>query len=315
QRDPREREKYFRESSIGGWAFSTNDQGWPVTDCTAEGMKTALQLGASATLKNKNTPEISGQAIGLERLKPTVDLLLKMQNTNGGWASYEGKRGPVWIEKLNPARIFSNIMVEYPYVECSSATMQGLKVFSTTFPDHRAAEIKTAIARGSNFIKENQYADGSWYGSWGVCFTYGTWFGIDGLIAAGEKDYSNGKPSAEIKKACEFLVSKQREDGSWGESYLSCVEMKYVQHEHGQIINTAWALLGLLSAHYPDKQVIEAGIRFLLNRQEASGDWPQEAISGVFNKNCMETYTAYRNVFPLWAIGRFLKTEALNSKN
>lgn len=303
QRDPREREKYFRERSVGGWAFSTDDQGWPVTDCTAEGMKTALLLGNSETLRDQET-------LGLEKLKPTVNLLLNTQNENGGWASYEGKRGPAWIEKLNPSRIFSNIMVEYPYVECSSATMQGLKAFSKAHPDHRAAEIKAAIDQGRDFIKQKQRDDGSWYGSWGVCFTYGTWFGIDGLIASGENGYSNETPSPEIKKACEFLVSKQRKDGSWGESYRSCVEMKYIEHETGQIINTAWALLGLLSAGYPDKEIIENGIRFLLSRQDAFGDWPQEGISGVFNKNCMETYTAYRNVFPLWAIGRYWKSEA-----
>ena len=27
-----------------------------------------------------------------------------------------------------------------------------------------------------------QRPDGSWYGSWGVCFTYGTWFGIEALM-------------------------------------------------------------------------------------------------------------------------------------
>lgn len=31
-----------------------------------------------------------------------------------------------------------------------------------------------------------QRRDGSWYGSWACCFTYGTWFGVEGLVAAGE---------------------------------------------------------------------------------------------------------------------------------
>ncbi|PNX57092.1 cycloartenol synthase-like protein, partial [Trifolium pratense] len=56
------------------------------------------------------------------------------------------------------------------------------------------------------------------YGSWGVCFTYGTWFGVKGLIAAG-KSFSN---CLSIRKACEFLLSKQLPSGGWGESYLSC---------------------------------------------------------------------------------------------
>jgi hypothetical protein len=56
------------------------------------------------------------------------------------------------------------------------------------------------------------------YGSWGVCFTYGTWFGMKGLLAAG-RSYET---SASIRSACDFLLSKQLASGGWGESYLSC---------------------------------------------------------------------------------------------
>jgi squalene cyclase len=51
-----------------------------------------------------------------------------------------------------------------------------------------------------------------------VCYTYGTWFGIEALARAGHT-IEGSKP---LQKACDFLLSKQRHDGSWGESYLSC---------------------------------------------------------------------------------------------
>lgn len=44
-----------------------------------------------------------------------------------------------------------------------------------------------------------------------------------------------------------------------------------------------------------------------MERQLPSGDWPQEDIKGVFNKTCAITYTSYRNVFPIWALGRYAK--------
>jgi cycloartenol synthase len=31
-----------------------------------------------------------------------------------------------------------------------------------------------------------------------------------------------------------------------------------------------------------------------MRSQEGSGDWPQQHISGVFNRNCMITYANYR---------------------
>ncbi len=37
--------KYYRHISKGAWPFSTGDHGWPISDCTSEGLKAALVLG------------------------------------------------------------------------------------------------------------------------------------------------------------------------------------------------------------------------------------------------------------------------------
>lgn len=62
------------------------------------------------------------------------------------------------------------------------------------------------------------------------------------------------------------------------------------------VVNTAWAMLTLLTAgyHKRDTEVLHRAARFLMRMQEASGDWPQQHISGVFNRNCMITYANYR---------------------
>ncbi len=51
-----------------------------------------------------------------------------------------------------------------------------------------------------------------------MCFTYGTWFGCCALASVGE-GMAN---SSHARAACAFLLGKQRADGGWGESYLSC---------------------------------------------------------------------------------------------
>lgn len=56
------------------------------------------------------------------------------------------------------------------------------------------------------------------YGSWGVCFTYGCWFGCCGLAALGHTCQSDDA----LRRCCAFLVGVQQADGGWGESYLSC---------------------------------------------------------------------------------------------
>lgn len=51
----------------------------------------------------------------------------------------------------------------------------------------------------------------------------------------------------EVRRACEFLLSKQMEDGGWGEDFESCEQRCYVQSKNSQIHNTCWALLGLMA--------------------------------------------------------------------
>src|SRR5579863_1456911 len=112
-----------------------------------------------------------------------AELILSLQNKDGGWASYELTRAPRWIELLNPSEIFGNIMIDYSYTECTSACVQSLVKFREHYPEYRNSEIKRSIKRGIQFILSQQRDDGSWYGSWAVCFTYGTWFAIEALSA------------------------------------------------------------------------------------------------------------------------------------
>lgn len=173
---------------------------------------------------------------------------------------------------INPSETFGDIVIDYNYVECSSACITALLSFAAQHPEHRTNEIEMSVHRGVRYIKRYAWApvallcgaqdgvagvgpwgchgvqvgrwtahqppppahapnshpspplahsiqrpDGSWYGNWAVSFTYGTWFGAVALAAAGEDVHG----SACLRRACAFLLSKQRQDGGWGESYLS----------------------------------------------------------------------------------------------
>lgn len=66
-----------------------------------------------------------------------------------------------------------------------------------------------------SYIHAVQDPSGAWLGRWGICFTYATMFALESLSLVGET-YEN---SETVRKACDFIVSKQREDGGWGESW------------------------------------------------------------------------------------------------
>ncbi len=115
----------------------------------------------------------------------------------------------------------------------------------------------------------------------GICFTYATMFALESLSLVGESHRS----SERVQRACEFLVSKQKYDGGWGETYMasrssslyevnltsafqSCVSGVYSDHETSQVVQTAWCILSLVYAQYPDKQVIRRAVALIMERQQ-----------------------------------------------
>jgi len=311
---PGDLEAYYRHISKGAWPFSTRDHGWPISDCSSEGMKAYLTL----------EPYL-GEFISDDRLDDCMNVILSYQNQTGGWATYENTRSFPQLELINPAETFGDIVIDYDYVECSSACLTAIVAFIERHEKKRSgsdggggeskwasrfsrAHLEAALRRGVSFIHSIQKSDGSWYGSWGVCFTYACWFGCEALEAC---DRVLGTDSTQrLTKAADFLLAKQRPDGGWGESYLSCELKTYSQLpelEMSHVVNTAWALLALLKSGQQarDPAPLHRAADFLMRAQLPCGDWPQQHISGVFNRNCMITYANYRNIFPLWALGEY----------
>ena len=294
--DCAEQARCYRQRRKGAWAFSTRAQGYTVSDCTSEALKAVLDLQA-----RPGYPKLIPDA----RIRDAVDTLLTMQNADtGGFSSYEPRRASEKLEWLNAAEVFGRIMVEYDYPECTTAVVTALAKFRAQDPEYRKDEIAATTRRALKYIHDAQRPDGSWYGSWGICFTYATMFALESLAVAGNETHEN---SARVRRACTFLLSKQRADGGWGESYLSCERAVWVDHADTQVVQTCWALVGLMYAECPDAEALRKGVRLVMRRQQEDGGWKQEAIEGVFNKSCMISYPNYKYIFSIMALGMYAR--------
>nr|UMM64875.1 2,3-oxidosqualene cyclase [Avena strigosa] len=298
-------EIFYRHRSKGSWPLSTVDIGWSSSDCTAEAVKTLMLL-------SNNSPKLVGDSIEEEKLYDAIDCLISFMNKDGSVSTYEPKRGYSWLEILNPTESFKNIVVDHPTVEVTASVLDALMSFRELYPQYHEKEIRQHTESSAMYIESEQRDDGSWYGSWAICFTYGTLFAVKGLVAAG-RTYEN---SSYIRKACNFLLSKQQITGGWGESYLSVETEDYVDTGSPHAVNTAWAMLALIYAGQAeiDPVPLYRGARVLINMQLDTGEFPQQEYTGAANSAFFFNYSNYRNIYPIMALGELRRKLAASRK-
>uniref|UniRef100_A0A0E0MER0 Terpene cyclase/mutase family member n=1 Tax=Oryza punctata TaxID=4537 RepID=A0A0E0MER0_ORYPU len=267
---------FYRERSKGSWTLSNGENCWSIPDTTAECLKALLLL-------SKIPSNDVGDPTKEWRLYDAVDVLLSYVNKDGTLSSIERKRTTSWVEFLNPSESFRNIIVDEPHTECTSSLIQALILFKEMYPSYRAEEIQKIVKSGASFIEKMQLKDG--------------------LVMAG-RTYQN---SSSIKKACNFLLSKQLNTGGWGESYVGSQIEEYVDTGKPHVVNTALAMLGLIYAGQVelDPAPIYRAAKELINMQLDTGEFPQQELVGNFNSSLFFNYPNYRNLFPIWALGEF----------
>lgn len=297
--------RHYRELAYGGWGFANELHPWPVSDCTAEALE-ALTLA-----EHRGFSDDAGR-LPLRRKLAALEFVLRRQNEDGGFGSYEARRGPMLLRRYNPAEIYGNCMLEYSYTECTGSCVRGLakaeRELGDAIPERLRGRLRTAIERGTRALLHAQPPAGGWSGFWGVDVTYGTFFASGGLRAAG---LSSMHPS--LVRGARWLVEAQRPDGGWGESHeglVTGVPTPLPADQASLVTQTAWALLTLLEVAPHERDAIDRGVAFLLSRQHEHGGWPPEQASGVFFNTAVLDYRLYRQVFPVWALARYLGTSA-----
>ncbi|KAK7390558.1 hypothetical protein VNO78_25867 [Psophocarpus tetragonolobus] len=107
---------------------------------------------------------------------------------------------------------------------------------------------------------------------------------VKGLIAA-DKSYQD---SHNIRKAREFLLSKQLLDDGWGESYIRRHQEVYTNLEGSKsnVVNTAWVMLALIEAGQVerDRTPFHREVKVLINSQLGNGVFPQQASMRFISK-------------------------------
>jgi lanosterol synthase len=292
-----------RDPALGGWCFSDGAHRWPVSDCTAEALSAVLKMHAASQL----APPVSAR-ITDDRIAQATRFILSRQNPDGGFGTYESRRGPIWLESVNPSEMFGQCMTERSYIECTASSLTALVHVREAYPRLMREPVGEAMERADLFLRSRQHADGSFAGFWGVNFTYAAFHVAKALRAAGARPDDRA-----LRRLANWLISKQRPDGGWGEHYSGCLTDRYVEHSQSQVVMTSWALLVLMDSIGANADSVRRGINWLESMQCENGSWPSQSVNGVFFGSAMLDYRLYKSYFPVWALARWRRLTGIPS--
>ncbi len=265
----------------GGWAFEFANDTYPDVDDTAE-IVLALRRAAHPDRERMEAAVARG-----------VAWVIGMQCRDGGWAAFDADN-------------VSTLPLELPFCDFGAVTDPPSADVTAHVIEMLAAaglERSRPARRGLDWLLSHQEPDGSWFGRWGANHVYGTGACLPALAAAGI-----GPGHSAVRRAVRWLVEHQNQDGGWGEDLRSYREPEWRGRGVSTASQTAWALLALLAVGERDSPAAARGAAWLAGTQLEDGSWDEPWFTGTgFPGDFYINYHLYRQVFPVMALGRYVR--------
>lgn len=238
------------------------------------------------------TAEIDGMDESIHR---ATRWIIGMQAANGGYGAFDVDNTYYYLNEIPFAD--HGALLDPPTVDVSARCVM---LMAKVAQNHD--EYLPAYRRCIKYIRDEQEADGSWFGRWGTNYIYGTW---SVLIALEQTNIAKSDPV--YTKAVTWLKSVQNADGGWGEGNDSYLDASTKGQFHtSTAFQTAWAVLGLMAAGQTNSLAVKSGIDYLLSEQLEDGLWHDDChTSPGFPRVFYLKYHGYDKFFPLWAIARY----------
>ncbi|MFP4126533.1 MAG: squalene--hopene cyclase [Alphaproteobacteria bacterium] len=270
----------------GGWAFEYANPDYPDIDDTAV-------IGMAL--------DRSGDPANREAVERAAEWILGLQSDNGGWAAFDANNTRHYLNHIPFAD--HGALLDPPTADVTGRCLGFLAQLG--YPaDH------PAVARGLDYLRREQEADGSWFGRWGTNYIYGTWSVLNALNALG---VPHDDPT--VRRAVDYLRAMQRDDGGWGEDGATYWAEHRGEAKASTPSQTAWAVLGLMAAGEVDSDAVARGVRFLMQHPRQGSAWQEPWYTAVgFPRVFYLRYHGYAHYFPLWALARYRNLKRSNTR-
>ncbi len=261
----------------GGWAFQFSNYYYPDLDDTSMAAWGMFRFDRERYREN---------------IDRAANWVAGMQSKGGGFGSFEVDNTQYYLNSIPFAD--HGALLDPP---TEDVTGRCIALLSLADREKYADTLRDAIS----YLKQEQQADGSWYGRWGTNYIYGTWSVLTALEEAGidpQEDW--------VRRAVGWLQETQNEDGGWGESNDSYYPPQHRRPFRSTSFQTAWALLALLAVGEANTETVKRGIDFLLRHQQCDGVWHSQYYTAPgFPRVFYLRYHGYSKYFPLWALARY----------
>jgi squalene-hopene/tetraprenyl-beta-curcumene cyclase len=295
----------------GGWCFEYHNDFYPDCDDTAmvlmalreqygdpEGLPAALSritgtadraAAADDAGSEEPTGTIQWTAAAIER---GLRWMLAMQNRDGGWGAFDRDNDRQFLCYVPFAD--HNAMIDPSTPDLTGRVLEALGSLG-----YRLGH--PAVDRAVVYLRRTQEPDGGWFGRWGVNYVYGTWQVLAGLAAVG---VPHDDPA--VFNGARWLLDCQQPCGGWGESANSYANPGLRGQGPVTASQTAWGVMGLLSAGLGEHPAVASAVRFLVERQRRDGGWNEPEFTGTgFPRVFYLRYHYYPIYFPLLALARW----------
>lgn len=293
-----------QQGQPGAWAFEFENRFYPDVD------DSAVVVMALAAV------QLPDRALKQQAIDRAVNWIATMQCKPGGWAAFDLDNDQNWLNAIpygdlkamidpNTADVTARVVEMLGRL--TTAKKSGETNITLKQPPASLFPPPSSLDRALSYLRQEQEADGSWFGRWGVNYIYGTSGALVALAGVAPLERSP------IRRGANWLISVQNADGGWGETCESYKKPSLKGRGNSTASQTAWAVIGLLAAGEAielDWTVIDRGIAYLVSTQKADGTWDESDFTGTgFPGHFYLKYHLYQQHFPLTALGRYrLKT-------
>ena len=246
----------------GGWTFEYVNDFYPDCDDTA------------MVIEGLAMSDLTGFPDAIPALRKGVAWLVGMQNKDGGFPAWD--RGVTSLGRKALKMLNMPEMSDEGQVDITSRSVKALAIFRNAIPSSTpsSSQFASSVQDACRFLEKQKRktADGPlrlWRGEWMTNYLYGTSEALGALMAGDCWTAKQARPYVE------WLMSKQQNDGGWGESQESYDLQSYVQAK-STLSQSEWVLNALISyerlrrVRAPGSPsvmpAIENGIGFLIDR-------------------------------------------------